>query len=115
MKSLHSAIVPEFRMSFTCSLTGKSDGTGSWYSPRQGADRTVREFAFNHRYKLYRSGQFFDLAKDLEEQAPQKVNELKGEATAAARSLQAALDQFTEVNSRQANGHPEIKSGDDLD
>ena len=26
----------------------------SWYSPRQGNDRSVREFAFNHRFKLYR-------------------------------------------------------------
>jgi arylsulfatase A len=27
----------------------------SWYSPRQGQDRSVREFAFNQRYKLYRN------------------------------------------------------------
>src|SRR5204862_4540237 len=27
----------------------------SWYSPRQGKDRTVTELAFNHRYKLYRT------------------------------------------------------------
>ena len=42
----------------------------SWYSPRQSADMTVREFAFNQRYKLYRTGEFFDLAKDLEEKQP---------------------------------------------
>jgi len=39
----------------------------SWYSPRQSGDITIREFAFNRRYKLYRSGEFFDLGKDLEE------------------------------------------------
>ena len=36
----------------------------SWYSPRQQADMTVSEYAFDHGYKLYRTGQFFDLAAD---------------------------------------------------
>ncbi len=66
----------------------------SWYSPRQGTDMTVREFAFSHRYKLYRSGRFFDLGKDMEEKSPLKITSLEGEAVAAAQLLQRALDQF---------------------
>ncbi len=66
----------------------------SWYSPRQGADMTVREFAFNQRYKLYRSGEFFDLAKDIEEKQPLSVETLTGEAAAAAKMLRDALEQF---------------------
>jgi arylsulfatase A len=66
----------------------------SWYSPRQGADLTVRELAFNHRFKLYRDGKFFDLSKDLEEKQPLAVASLSGEAAAAAKLLQGALDQF---------------------
>jgi arylsulfatase A-like enzyme len=66
----------------------------SWYSPRQGNDRTMREFAFDHRYKLYRSGEFFDLARDVKEQRPLKVGALEGEAAAAAKALQEALDQY---------------------
>jgi arylsulfatase A len=66
----------------------------SWYSPRQSADMTVREFAFNHRYKLYRTGEFFDVRADAEEQRPQDPSGLGGEAADAARLLQGALDQF---------------------
>jgi arylsulfatase A len=66
----------------------------SWYSPRQGADTAVREFAFDRRYKLYRSGDFFDLGNDAEEKRPLAVASLKGEAALAARRLQSALDQF---------------------
>jgi arylsulfatase A len=66
----------------------------SWYSPRQGADLTVREFAFNHRHKLYRSGEFFDLSKDVQEKNPLKVDATEGEAAAAAKLLQSALNRF---------------------
>lgn len=66
----------------------------SWYSPRQGNDLTVREFAFDQRFKLYRTGDFFDLSRDLAEKQPLEVAALQGEAAAAARKFQAALDQF---------------------
>jgi arylsulfatase A len=69
----------------------------SWYSPRQGTDQPVREFAFDHRFKLYRSGDFFDLAKDQMEKTPLPVASLKGEAAAASKKLQAALDQFKDA------------------
>jgi arylsulfatase A len=65
-----------------------------WYSPRL---EPLREFAFNHQYKLYRTGEFYDLGKDLEEKQPLKVAGLKGEAAAAATRLQAALNQFTDA------------------
>ena len=68
-----------------------------WYSPRQRADLTVREFAFDHHYKLYRDGRFFDLAADPEETAPQQAAPLDGEAAAAAKKLQAVLDQFQDA------------------
>ena len=73
------------------------DWVYSWYSPRQSADMTVREFAFNHGYKLYRSGEFFDLRKDIEEKQPLAVTSLSGEAAAAAKTLQRALDQFKDA------------------
>jgi len=69
----------------------------SWYSPRQSADMTVREFAFSHRYKLYRSGEFFDLSKDADEKQPLTVSSLDGEAAVAAKLLQRALDQFKDA------------------
>jgi arylsulfatase A len=68
-----------------------------WYSPRQRPDMTVREFAFNPRYKLYRTGEFFDLGQDVEEKQPLAVASLAGEAAVAAKQLQGALDQFKEA------------------
>jgi arylsulfatase A len=68
-----------------------------WYSPRQKADLTVREFAFNQHYKLCRDGRFFDLAADPGEETPLRAESLEGEAATAAKSLQGALDQFQDA------------------
>jgi arylsulfatase A len=65
-----------------------------WYSPRQREDLTVREFAFNQRHKLYRTGEFYDLTNDPAEKTPLKVAALAGESAAAAKRLQGALDQY---------------------
>ena len=73
----------------------------SWYSPRQGNDTTVRELAFNQRFKLYRSGDFYDLGADREEKRPLKVAALEGEAAAAAKLLQGALDGFKDARPAQ--------------
>ena len=58
---------------------------------------TVREFAFNQRYKLYRTGEFFDLANDSAERQPLDVASLQGDSAAAAKLLQGALDQFKDA------------------
>ncbi|NLX96114.1 MAG: sulfatase-like hydrolase/transferase [Rhodopirellula sp.] len=69
-----------------------------WYSPRQRADRTVREFAWDHRHKLYRDGRFFDLVADPDETSPLNFTQLEGKsAAAAAKRLQAVLDRFQDA------------------
>ncbi|MCX6899464.1 MAG: sulfatase-like hydrolase/transferase [Verrucomicrobia bacterium] len=68
-----------------------------WYSPRQSADMTVRECVFDHRFKLYRDGRFFDLATDPDETKPLQVNVPGGETAAAAKKLQTVLDQFKDA------------------
>jgi len=65
-----------------------------WYSPRQRADLTVREFAADHHCKLYRDGRFFDLTADPDEKSPLEVASLRSQAADAAKKLQAVLDQF---------------------
>ncbi len=65
-----------------------------WYSPRQRADLTVREFAADHHYKLYRDGRFFDLVADPDETTPQSVAQPAGKAAEGAKKLQAVLDRF---------------------
>jgi arylsulfatase A len=54
----------------------------------------VREFAFDQRFKLYRSGEFFDLKQDVAEKRPLAVASLQGDPAAAAKQLQSALDKF---------------------
>lgn len=59
--------------------------------------RGAVEQGFDHRYKLYSAGSFFDLQSDPEEKSPLHVAALKGDMAAAARKLQAALDQFRDA------------------
>ena len=51
------------------------------------------------RHKLYRDGRFFELSTDPFEQRPLAVADLKGDAAAAARALQGALDEFKDARS----------------
>jgi arylsulfatase A len=88
-------------MSFLPQLRGEK-GTPrewlyTWYSPRQGADMTVTEYAFDRDHKLYRDGRFFDLAADPDEASPLKVADLTGPKAHTARRLQAALDRFKDA------------------
>jgi arylsulfatase A len=69
----------------------------TWYSPRQQADLTVRECVFNHDYKLYRTGEFFDLARDPFEAKALPAGALTAEQSAARAKLQKALDQFKDA------------------
>jgi arylsulfatase A len=67
----------------------------SWYSPRQQANLAVKEFAFDSNYKLYRTGEFYRLSDDLNEQRPLPTTSLTPEESQARMKLQAALEQFT--------------------
>jgi hypothetical protein len=51
-------------------------------------------------HKLYRDGRLFTLTTDPFEQRPLTVANLTGDDAAAAKTLQAALDQYT--NARPA-------------
>ncbi|MES2507977.1 MAG: sulfatase/phosphatase domain-containing protein, partial [Verrucomicrobiota bacterium] len=68
-----------------------------WYSPRQRPDLTVQEFAFDHRFKLYRDHRFFDLVADPLEKEALALESLTGEAAAAATRLARVLDQFKDA------------------
>ncbi len=70
-----------------------------WYSPRQGdaAELKVTEYAFDHHYKLYRDGRFYDLQADPMEKSPLELASLTGPAKAAATKLSAALDKYRDA------------------
>ena len=88
-------------VSFLPQLRGEKgtprDWLYTWYSPRQRQDLTVREFAFDQRFKLYRTGQFHDLIADPEETKPLDPSALVDEPAAASKKLQAVLDQFKDT------------------
>ncbi|MCX7885972.1 MAG: sulfatase-like hydrolase/transferase [Verrucomicrobiae bacterium] len=81
-----------------------------WYSPRQKADLTVREFVFDWRYKLYRSGEFYDLRTDVDETKPLSVAALTGEAAGAAKKFQAVLDGFQNARPQELDRLVQDKS-----
>ncbi len=69
----------------------------TWYSPRQKADLTVRECAFDHGHKLYRTGELYDLKAD-----PWEQQALAADAAPEARAkLRQVLDQFTDARPAQ--------------
>ncbi len=69
----------------------------SWYSPRLNANATVREYAFDHSFKLYRTGEFYDLSRDAGEKSNIAAKVLDGPAAAAKKKLERALDQFKDA------------------
>lgn len=72
-----------------------------WYSPRQGANNRVTEFAFNQRFKLYRNGRFYDLEADPQEKNPLDLATASDEAKSAARELQQALEAYRNVRPKE--------------
>jgi arylsulfatase A len=60
--------------------------------------RGAVEQAFDHHFKLYSTGEFFDLDRDPSEKSPLRIAGLKdANSVGAARKLQAALDQFADA------------------
>jgi arylsulfatase A len=85
----------------------------SWYAPR---GVLKHEFAANLRWKLYRTGAFFDIASDPLEQRPLDLSALSGDAADGAAKLREVLEKFKDarpahlVNARKNN----TGSGEDL-
>jgi arylsulfatase A len=64
-----------------------------WYS-RNGKSG-IQEWARNQRYKLYRSGELYDISRDRLEKTP--LTELSAEAQQVRAALQGVLDQYRNV------------------
>jgi arylsulfatase A len=86
----------------------------SWYSPR---GERLREFAFDHHYKLYKNGDFFNISADPSEQHPLSASSQTGDAAKAAKKLQSALDQYATARPahlptpERDDGSPKVKKG----
>ncbi|MCP4313732.1 MAG: sulfatase-like hydrolase/transferase [Bacteroidetes bacterium] len=83
--------------SFFPQLRGEEGGVRkwiySWYSV-QGEVSKARVFARNHRYKLYESGEFYEIPRDYEELNPLKFEELDPEAKGVYQMLEDVLDNY---------------------
>ena len=90
--------------SFYPLLTGKEyqprDWIYIWYS-RDGSINKAKEFTRNQRYKLYRSGEFYDIEKDVFEKNPIADKDLLEKTRSIKAMLQTALDQYTEARPQQ--------------
>ena len=65
----------------------------SWYNPKGG--REAKEWVRNQRYKLYRTGKFYDIRNDVLEKQPLK--ELSPEAQAARTLFEGVLDTYKDA------------------
>ncbi len=71
---------------------GEREWSYCWYA-KEGREGEVAIFARTVRYKLYRDGRFFDLARDRLEENPLDINELPPEAAAARGSLREIIER----------------------
>ncbi len=69
-----------------------------WYS-RNGKSG-IQEWARNQRYKLYRTGEFYDISQDRLEKTP--LTELSAEAQQVRAMLQQTLDQYKDARPGKA-------------
>ena len=67
----------------------------SWYS-REGNSEKARVFARNHRFKLYSTGEFYEIPKDYEEQRPLDTSNLAPDVSKIYLSLDSVLEKFSE-------------------
>lgn len=73
-----------------------------WYRPRPLQNPGIREFAFDHQYRLMRSGELYDRVADPNHKRPLAADERSPAAQAAALRLQAALDRYADIEPRTA-------------
>jgi hypothetical protein len=78
-------------MNASAPMAGRDRGY-CWYLSQQG---TVQEWVRTQRYKLYRSGQRYDITRDPMEQQP--LTAMTPEVTVVHTLLQQALDQYSEA------------------
>ncbi|MCD8166785.1 MAG: sulfatase-like hydrolase/transferase [Bacteroides sp.] len=85
-------------ISFYPQLTGKNTPVREWiycwYAPQQVDPEKATVFARTHQYKLYRSGEFYDVCSDFDEQYPIVPKSMTQEQKEAYDTLSAVIDQY---------------------
>ena len=101
--------------SFAPQLKGDKGQPRDWYYcwyARDGGAAASREFAATHRYKLYRSGEFYDYQADPLE--AKSIGNPPLEAAATVRMLQGVLDEYKNArpDEYKKKGKKKKESGD---
>jgi arylsulfatase A len=93
----------ELRMdgrSFLPQVRGEKGTPRDWYYSWCGAQKeqgVTAEFAATQDFKLSRTGDFYDLRKDIEEKHPLAVKALEGDTLTIAKLLQGVLDRYKDA------------------
>ena len=82
-----------------------------WYQPR--GHNEVKIFTRTKQYKLYKTGEFFDVTKDVLEKSPLKESDLTELALKERAKLQDAMAGFDELERRRMETHPSKPSDPD--
>lgn len=65
-----------------------------WYAPQQVCNEKAAVFARTHRYKLYRSGDFYDVQNDFNETSPISKQHLTKEQKHIYNNLSKVIDKY---------------------
>lgn len=71
--------------------------TYCWFAPRDVDNKKAKVFAREYRYKLYRSGEFYDIETDFEEKNPIQFSSLTEEQKHIYILLQEAINKYEDV------------------
>ncbi len=84
--------------SFYSQLKGKTKDIRQWiycwYAPQQVCDEKATVFARSHRYKLYRSGDFYDVQNDFNETTPIPRQKMTKKQKHIYNSLSKTIDKY---------------------
>jgi arylsulfatase A len=86
--------------SFLPQILGKTGNPRDWiycWFSRDGATDLAKEFSRNQRYKLYRTGEFYDIQKDVLEEHDLQNTELDPQTSRIAMSLQEVLNWYKDA------------------
>lgn len=87
-------------ISFYPQLKGKTKKVRQWvycwYAPQQVYDEKAAVFARNQRYKLYRSGDFYDVQNDFNEMNPISRQKMTKEQKSIYDNLSKVIDKYEE-------------------
>ena len=68
-----------------------------WYAPRQVYDEKATVFARDRKYKLYRTGEFYDIENDFYEKSPITKPNMTGKQKKIFKALQTVINKYEDA------------------